>query len=74
MIFETIDEKEAFEFVCKLADYLTSRNGCNDLPSEDEIKFKHILVETEEDNKIVMRPICYDFDVIFWLKRQGKLK
>jgi hypothetical protein len=21
-----------------------------------------------------MRPICYDFDVIFWLKRQGKLK
>lgn len=71
MILETQDEKNAFNFVCGLADMATDR-GCNDLEKEDEEKFKHLLVETDDGGKTVMRPITMDFDVIHWLKKQKK--
>ena len=73
MILETEDEKNAFEFVCRLADMATDR-VCNDLNKEDYDKFKHLEVETTEmpENKVIMRNITMDFDVLHWLKKQVK--
>jgi hypothetical protein len=71
MILESQDEKNAFEFVCKLADLATDRI-CNDLNIEDRIKFNHLLVETDDEGNIIMRNITMDFDVIYWLKNQVK--
>lgn len=75
MILETEDEKNAFEFVCELADKATDRI-CNDLEKKDQDKFKHLEVETTEmpENKVIMRPITMDFDILHWLKGQVKIK
>ena len=69
MILETQEEKDAFEFVCKLASMATDR-VCNDLEKEDMKKFGHLLVDTDDEGKIVQRKIYLDFDVIHWLKKQ----
>ena len=67
MIFETVEEKEAFKFVCDLASEATNRI-CNDLSEEHRMKFKSLLVEGEEDGKIIYLPITMDYDVINWLR------
>lgn len=70
MRFDNEDEKKAFEFVCKLAEKATDRI-CNDLEKEDYNNFNHLVVESsDEKGKKFMRTVCYDFDVIFWLKAQ----
>ena len=73
MILETKQEQDAFEFVCKLADELTDRRGCNDLPKEDVEKFKDLQVESSDTDGIkFLRQANMDFDIIHWLKKQVK--
>ena len=75
MIFESEDEKQAFEYMYELASDCTSRRGCNDLEKEYVERFKHLKVKsTDVDNTEFMREISYDFDVAEWLKSQAKMK
>jgi hypothetical protein len=71
MILETQEEKDAFAFVCKLADERTDRI-CNDLDKEYLEKFKNLKAESYDpyEKKTIERPMTMDFDVIHWLKRQ----
>jgi hypothetical protein len=71
MIFESDYERKAFEFVCILAGMATDR-GCNDLANETADIFNGITVDCDDGGKIIQRPIQYDFDVIYWLKKQVK--
>lgn len=71
MILESQEEKDAFEFVCNLASELTDRRICNDLETQDLVKFKHLKVKGDDfDGTPIERNVSYDGDVIFWLKNQ----
>ena len=74
MKLENNDEKEAFEFICKLASERTDRI-CNDLEPEDEKKFKHLKVKTfdMDTEREILTNVEMDFDVIQWLKDQIEL-
>ena len=72
MILETQEEKDAFEFICKLADERTNRI-CNDLPKEYVKKFQGLQVESSNtDGNKFLRQVTMDFDIIHWLKKQIK--
>ena len=45
---------------------------CNDLNPEQQEMFKHLNVMTIDDGVEVPRPICYDFDIIEWVRNQIK--
>ena len=71
MILQDKDEKEAFDFVCKLADRATDRI-CNDLNPDDYEKFKHLLVDREEVNGTKIKDnVAFDFDILYWLKNRA---
>jgi hypothetical protein len=73
MILETQQERDAFKFIYDIASESTSRSGCNDLTNEERDKFKGLEVETTDtDGTKFMRPVTYDFDVLFWLENQVK--
>lgn len=71
MILENEDERKAWEFVRQLASMATDRI-CNDLEKEDEEQFKHLLVDCDDDGKIIQVPIKMDYDVLHWLIKQVK--
>jgi len=75
MILETKEEKDAFEFICKLASELTDKRGCNDLEKEDLEKFKNLSVKSEDiiDKTTFSREVVFDSDVIQWLRNQNKV-
>jgi len=73
MIFESEDEKNAFDFVCYLADEETSRHGCNDLEPEQLKVFSNILVDAQDVNCTKFQKfVTMDFEIIYWLKKQVK--
>jgi hypothetical protein len=73
MIFESEDEKKAFDFVCYLADEETSRHGCNDLEPEQLKVFSNILVDAQDVNCTKFQKFAtMDFEIIYWLKKQVK--
>lgn len=72
MILENEDEKNAFEFIYELANRLSDMCVCNDLTKEDKQKFKHLVVDTDDNGTIIERPITFDFDVLYWLQKQIK--
>lgn len=73
MILETEDERKAFEFICNIASDEFSRRGCNDLSTEDEKRFGHLLVQREDvDQTIFLDAVKFDFDILEWLKIQIK--
>lgn len=74
MIFESKEERLAFNFVCELADREMDRHGCSDLSPEDMELFGGCEVESYDPvNKVYFsRKIMHDFDVIHWLRKRMK--
>ena len=66
MILESEDEKNAFNFIYNIASETLGNAGCNDLDSDMCKKFSHLKVPSDDE----LRPIIYDFDILFWLKNQ----
>ena len=73
MIFENEDERNAFEFMKNIASETTERSGCNDLNEEEQKKFGHLKVKSQDtDGSSFMRDVTFDFDVIYWLEERCK--
>ena len=69
MIFETEQEKKAFEFICSSASDTFSRRGCNDLSKEELKIFEGLRLQREDtDDTVFTSSIKYDFDIIEWLR------
>ena len=68
MIFESNDEKNAFEYICELADEACDRI-CTDLNPREHELFRHLKVKgTDSVEGEVMNNISQSYDVINWLK------
>lgn len=73
MIFESKDEKNAFEFICNICSDTISASGCDDLEADQLKMFGHLKVESEDgDGSKFMRPVVFGGDVLYWLEQQVK--
>jgi hypothetical protein len=73
MIFETLREKQAFEWMCKELDEYQSKRICNDLDVDMREKFKNFSVPYQDTNgHSGLTSIKMDFQLIEWLKNQIK--
>ena len=71
MIFESNDEKNAFEYICELAIEATN-NICTDLNPKERELFKHLKVFGHDtDGNIIYNNISQSYDVIYWLKERA---
>jgi hypothetical protein len=73
LIFESEDERKAFEFICEAAADMFADRGCDNLDSEQMKVFGHLMVDSEEeDGTPFKRQVVFGGDVVYWLESQVK--